>query len=399
MITKEFALKLFEGFSIERWNDLIRPIPLLEMDKASEKTMLSYIIGKYEEKDGRSIDWKEIIFYSIFDLLKKIAMCDIKAPVQRMIRREYPEEYKKINEWVYSQYKDLITDTEIKEKFKDFLTTREEETKIEYRIFRAAHKYSTFREFEIIKHFNDRGRLMEIEKEIQTDISEYMDLKGVQLLMTRQQPYEFLMFIEQLRFQTRWNQTPRVPKTDVLGHSFFVAILTFLLGRNINMCGKRIYNNFFSALFHDLPEAVTRDIITPVKKATNNLPEVVKEIEDKIVEQELMPTIDDTFKREIEYFTNNEFENRIVEKDGKVCFVSYEELNNKYNKDQFSPVDGKIIRASDHIAAFMEADRSITHGITSIHLTEGRENLLKNYHKGETVNGLDIHSFLTSFLN
>ena len=95
MITKEFALKLFEGFSIERWNDLIRPIPLLEMDKASEKTMLSYIIGKYEEKEGKKIRWNEIILFSLFDLLKKIAMCDVKAPVQRMIRREYPDEYKK----------------------------------------------------------------------------------------------------------------------------------------------------------------------------------------------------------------------------------------------------------------------------------------------------------------
>lgn len=398
MITKEFALKLFEGFSIERWNDLIRPIPLLEMDKASEKTMLSYIIGKYEEKEGKKIRWNEIILFSLFDLLKKIAMCDVKAPVQRMIRREYPDEYKKINKWVYSQYESLITDGEIKEKFRIFLDSTGEGTSPEYRIFRAAHKYSTFREFEIIKHFNDRGRLTEIEKEIRNDISEYMDLKGVQLLMTRQKPYEFLMFIEQLRFQTRWNQTPRVPKTDVLGHSFFVAILTFLLGRNIDMCEKRIYNNFFSAIFHDLPEAVTRDIITPVKKATDNLPEIVKEIEDKIVEQELMPTIDDSFKNEIEYFTNNEFENRIIDSDGKVRFVSFEELNNNFNKNEFSPVDGKIIRASDHIAAFMEADRSITHGITSIHLTEGRTNLLKNYPEGESVNGLDIHSFMNSFL-
>ena len=111
-----------------------------------------------------------------------------------------------------------------------------------------------------------------------------------------------------------------------------------------------------------------------------------------------MPTIDDSFKNEIEYFTNNEFENRIIDSDGKVRFVSFEELNNNFNKNEFSPVDGKIIRASDHIAAFMEADRSITHGITSIHLTEGRTNLLKNYPEGESVNGLDIHSFMNSFL-
>ena len=40
-------LKMFEAFSIERWNDLIRPFELVEMDKAAEKMVLAYIIGKY----------------------------------------------------------------------------------------------------------------------------------------------------------------------------------------------------------------------------------------------------------------------------------------------------------------------------------------------------------------
>ena len=49
MLTKTLALKIFEGFSIERWNDLVRPFELIEMDKAAEKMMVAYIIAKYEE--------------------------------------------------------------------------------------------------------------------------------------------------------------------------------------------------------------------------------------------------------------------------------------------------------------------------------------------------------------
>ena len=48
---KKFAHKIFEGFSIQRWNDLIRPFEIIEMDKAAEKMVLAYIIGKYEEKN------------------------------------------------------------------------------------------------------------------------------------------------------------------------------------------------------------------------------------------------------------------------------------------------------------------------------------------------------------
>ena len=50
---KEFTLKIFEAFSIERWNDLVRPFEIIEMDKHAEKTVVAYIIAKYEENRDR----------------------------------------------------------------------------------------------------------------------------------------------------------------------------------------------------------------------------------------------------------------------------------------------------------------------------------------------------------
>ena len=70
MINKKLALKIFEGFSIQRWTDLIRPFDLVEMDNAAEEMVLAYIIGKYEENKGVYIDWNWIIHASLFDLLK-----------------------------------------------------------------------------------------------------------------------------------------------------------------------------------------------------------------------------------------------------------------------------------------------------------------------------------------
>ena len=87
MINKKLALKIFEGFSIQRWTDLIRPFDFVEMDNAAEEMVLAYIIGKYEENKGVYIDWNWIIHASLFDLLKKIALCDIKAPIQQMLKK------------------------------------------------------------------------------------------------------------------------------------------------------------------------------------------------------------------------------------------------------------------------------------------------------------------------
>ena len=121
MLQKEFALKIFEGFSIERWNDLVRPFDLIEMDKSAEKMVLVYIIGKFEEQKGKQIDWEWLIYASLFELLRKIALCDIKSPVQRMIRKQYPAEYAKLNEWVFEQYETLISDEDLKSKFKKYI--------------------------------------------------------------------------------------------------------------------------------------------------------------------------------------------------------------------------------------------------------------------------------------
>lgn len=403
---KELALKIFEGFSIERWNDLVRPFDVVEMDKDAEKMVLAYIIGKFEENRGVKIDWNWMIYASLFDLLRKIALCDIKSPVQRLIRNEYPQEYIRLNEWVLEQYKPLIDDPELFSEFTLYIgktagsipySAGQEQTA---RVLRAAHKYSTKRELDMISMVNEAARLDQIKKEVNADLQSFLDLRGLQLLVTKQKPYDFLMRIEQLRFQTRWNQTPRVPRTSVLGHCFFVAILTLLLGREtgVKLCPKRVFNNFFSGLFHDLPESVTRDIISPVKQATDDLPAIVKKIEDQIVSKELVPLMEDFYKDEILYFTSDEFENRIVV-DNQVLHTSYEELNKRFNKDMFNPVDGRLVRLSDHYAALLEADSSIRHGITSTHLRDGRTNLLRTYPEGTVINGIDAYSLFKSFDN
>lgn len=405
MLNKKLVLKIFEAFSIERWNDLIRPFDLIEMDKAAEKMVLAYILGKFEENAGRKINWTWMINASFFDLLKKIALCDIKAPVQALIKQEYPSEYMRLNEWVLNQYKTLIDDNELFSQFTIYIGQKagsiplKEEDKLTFHVYQAAHKYSTMRELEMIKPVNEAARLTKIEQELNRDIQKFLDLRGLQLLMTKQRPYEFLLKIEQLRFQRRWNQTPKIPNTSVLGHCYFVAISSFILSRQnqINPCEKRIFNNFFSALFHDLPEAVTRDIISPVKQATDELPSIVKHIEDEIVNKELVPLMEDFYVDELMYFTSDEFENRIIE-NGKVKHVSYEELNEAYNSDEFSPVDGKLVRLCDHASAFLEADISIKHGITSRHLEDGRDNTLSIYKKGTVINGIDAYDLFTKLL-
>jgi len=405
MISRVLSLRLFEAFSIQRWNDRIRPVEMSEMDKQAFKTVLAYFFAKFEEANGKKIDWDYIIYGSLFALLKNIALSDIKAPVIKKMKQDHKEAYKNLNSWVVDSYRSIIDDKDLLEKFENFLNNNDsDENNLNLKILRAAHKYSTLREFEILKPFNTSfPRLKELEREVNRDLKKFVDLEGVKEIFIEQQDlYEAICLIEQLRFQTRWSQTPRIPKTSVLGHSMFVACLMIFFSRELKACNKRLYNNFFAGLFHDLPEAVVRDIISPVKRATTELPDIVKKIESEMCQTELYSKFPSFILEDIQYLigdnleSGDEFSNRIID-EKKARVLSSDENISVYNLDKYSPVDGKLIKVADEITAFIEAEQSIKHGITSYHLQDGMANIRIKYMKENTIGDIIVQKFFLEF--
>ena len=106
--------------------------------------------------------------------------------------------------------------------------------------------------------------------------------------------------------------------------------------------------------------------------------------------------MDESFRDELLYFTVEEFANRVLD-GGQMKEVSFADLQGRYAGDSFSPVDGKLVRAADHIAAFVEADASIRFGVSSAHLLSGRRKILDIYREAGTVNGVDVFSLLAEF--
>ena len=131
-----------------------------------------------------------------------------------------------------------------------------------------------------------------------------------------------------------------------------------------------------------------RDIISPVKRSVKGLDELIKEIEQRQMEERIYPLLPASWHREIKFFTENEFSGKI-NKDGRVLFVSSDEINKRYNEDCYSPLDGEIIRACDQLAAYMETYLSISYGIKSLHLEEANRQLYEIYHK-RVIAGIDF---------
>ena len=387
VLNTKLANELFRAFYIERWNEKVRNMSFIEMDKHSHKLVLVYCIGKYEEKNTK-IDWSCIFKDAIFELLRRIATSDIKSPIFQKIKTN-KEVFKKLNEYVFNKYDKIIYDLNFKNEFSDFLFNENNREKLEYRIIDAAHIYASFWEFNVIKQFNPFPYQNEkVEHEIRNKLDTYTDLVGINNLLSNHSITNFVDLCGQLRFQTRWAQTPRLPKTSVLGHSMLVATITYLISCDLNVCGKRLFNNFFGGLFHDLPEAVTRDIISPIKRSSEILDKLISDIEIELAEKEIIPYIEKEWIEEIKYFSQNEFFNKIII-DDEIKKIDSTEKMNEYNYDKFNPFDGKIIEFADKYSAYMEANKSIEVGITSPDLVAAVIHIKENY-SNTFFNNLDM---------
>jgi putative hydrolase of HD superfamily len=396
MITQGLVERLFEAASIQRWNDHVRPVEFVELDKQAHKMVIAYVLGRFQENDQKvEIDWKTLIEGGIFEFLQRVILTDIKAPVfhQLMARKG-----RELNAWALSQLQPAIEaiggdfSKRMHQYFNDSVYAS-----LEKRILRAAHYLATNWEFKII--YNASPFIYGIEKtkeEIENQIEDHYDLIGVQKITLGKKSYGFVDLCGQLRFQQRWAQSPRIPKTSVLGHMFIVAILSYCCSVDVDACKRRLYNNFFAALFHDLPEVLTRDIVSPVKTSVAGLDSVIKEYEHIQMEEKIMPLLPDTWHDEFRYFVDDEFSNR-VRIDGVVNkTLSFDKIQSDYNYDEFDAVDGVLLKACDHFAAFVEASLSIQHGITARPLEECRAALPERY-RGVVIGGIDFGRLYTFF--
>ncbi|HYB19676.1 MAG TPA: HD domain-containing protein [Thermodesulfobacteriota bacterium] len=396
MISKGIIDRLFDAASIQRWNDHVRPVKFTELDKQAHKMIIAYVLARSEESDkGVKIHWKELIEGGIFELLQRVVLTDIKPPVfHRMMEKKGRELNEKVLETLEADLESLSGD--FLDKFEKYLLEKDYSA-IEKKILKAAHFLATNWEFRIIYHVSSFIYGIEKTKEaLENQIEDHYDLIGVQKISSGKKSFGFIDLCGQLRFQQRWAHSARIPETSVLGHLLIVAVLSYFCSVEFRATPKRIYNNFFAGLFHDLPEALTRDIIAPVKRSVTGLDQIIKDYEKVQVEEKLLPLLPSSWHEELVYFIEDEFENKIIIDGAVKKGISCEEISKKYNHDRFSPVDGHIIEACDQLAAFREATLSIEQGIESKSLKKAKRDLYESY-KRKKVGGVNFGQIFDYF--
>lgn len=450
-IRKSLLQFVFSGSYMKRWNDKLRYMELIEVDKQAHKMIVAWMLcrlaGERLSREDRLRLEEEVVEGGIFDYLFRLEITDIKPPILYRIK-ENPEHYQKLAAWAVGEAEPHVRplDENFWERFKRYVM-QPEATGLAARILATAHQYASAWEFSLVRHLNEPfdDELPDIELRFRQQLADNADLPGVAELIQGLErglrphipflsdqhclpfPVEdeggeeapraaspiknisalarFANLCGQLRFQKRWSQTPRIPETSVMGHMFLVACYAYFLSLSIGACPARRVNNFFTGLFHDLPELLTRDIISPVKKSFKGLGELIRQYEESELERRVFAPLSDagyhSVTSRLGYYlglaTGSEFHDTIINRENKVEQVDFDSLQGRYNRDDYDPKDGEAVKICDILAAYIEAYTAMRNGIASDHIQQAfwrmRESnaklMLGKYHIGSLFTDFD----------
>jgi putative hydrolase of HD superfamily len=398
---------------MKRWNDKMRPMELIEVDKQAHKMIAAWLLFELNSQnmtpEEKAVLGEDIVRGGIFDYLYRLVITDIKPPIFYQIKAN-PAHYQKLTTWVLNELQPRVQP--LGKEFWDSMQAHFErqvrrDDGLASRILDAAHLFASRWEFHLIRDLNQWDEEMaDIEENFKTGLEAHLDLAGVRQLLegpsTRLGKFAFMC--GRLRFQKRWSQTPRIPETSVLGHMFIVACLAYFFSIAVGACPVRRQNNFYAGLFHDIPELLTRDIISPVKSSVQGIGDLIREYEAKELELRIFSMLDRSvyasLVERLEYFlglaVGSEFESTIIQ-DGGARIVSWDQLQGQYNENRYCPKDGRMLKICDHLAAFLEAYTALSNGITNAHLQQASWRIRTLYQNQSLTDELHIGALLADF--
>ena len=147
----------------------------------------------------------------------------------------------------------------------------------------------------------------------------------------------FFAFIHRIGYINRWGLMRNTSYENLKEHSYDVAVIA----QGLALIGNAKFNKNYdvnritaAAMFHDVNEALTGDLPTPVKYANKEMEKAYKKIERDAVNN-ILKMQDDSIRESYEQYFNPSEEDRLVIKaaDKISGFIKCKEEKDRGNKD------------------------------------------------------------------
>ncbi len=272
-------------FSMRRWNNKPTVENNSEASNSGFVLHVAHLLAMIESLDGKSVDLQKLLVRGALKDMPKCILSDISLETKRIINALSPNLWQK----VYMSSVDEVL-KHVPEKwsgiFRDAMINSRDDS-IEGEILEAADLYAAYVEAEL------NSRLFgEYFSEIRDNIEKKLKdakLHSLKVLLSDSNMKEYLTRVRSLSHAIRWNQHVRTVQTTVSGHTLFVVFVAHLIALKNGKVDT--LNVMERALFHDVPEALTGDIISPTKRRVKGFENVIENVESKMVHEILLPLL------------------------------------------------------------------------------------------------------------
>jgi len=312
-----FLFSLTNLLTIQRWNNRPAILRFSEADNAYNTLFLSFV---FRTMKGELVE--PALRWRLSRELPKIVLSDISLQLKERIERFSPHVWNDVTEKAVSELSTIAD--------KEFIDLLIDESPRYEQLDKLADLYVSYLEAcENGKIFDYSQPIEELNEKIAHLTSDFDACDVANYWNVAQYVWIALLNMTSM---VRWNRTHRNIRSTVSGHSFIVLVISYIIAKLVQY--NDIEEIITRSLLHDLPEAFTGDVITPTKKKTEELEELVS-----VVEREMVT----------EWINGNE-NVRVIERYIPYCI------------DPFTGDGGRIVRTADYFAALLECGVEIYSG-------------------------------------
>ena len=272
--------------NLRRWTNFITEGKYDEISKQALNCAVSFVLATEAEKKGVAIIWERFPKIAIYRAFQKAYVnYDTPEHILKEICDLGNIQFAKAFGEVTVRTIEGLTDESFASWLKVGCGTIEEE------IYQAATKIATFLELkELQRHMN--GEYSIKYEEVLKSMAKYENIPGFSIVSDATSGY-FKVFeaISKLRNQNRWAAYSYLVDCSVLGHLFDTAVFAYLMALENDETESVATKCFFMGIFHDVPEAFTRDIPSPIKDKIPGFRELTEKYELQMMEKYVYPFV------------------------------------------------------------------------------------------------------------
>jgi len=307
MIGTLLKLIFSKWLSIKRWNNFPRIEDITPLDNTWFVIHISLFLAEIEEKNWKKIDKEYIIKKILFDLFKALILSDINSWTRDYIIKE--------DEVIMQELEDKVLKYILSLDWEDFLIAdikaifSKEDKNIEDDIISSAKKFAWYHECLV----NSRVFLFTYDVAME-QIQEYLEnnkkkLYSLWVLLENDNYKKYLWHIRRLSHAERWSWKQRNYPISVMSHLTIITFISYLLAsiENNSWEDYDVLEIMLKSIYHDIPEAITWDIITPTKNAVKWFREVLEKVEENMMEDYFFVYIDNDYKNKVSKYMLDPF--------------------------------------------------------------------------------------------